>query len=71
MSGKIADALTDLQGLYDAGADPLAVMQDLLETTHFLTPGEGRAGGARILRTAVRARPSARRNWRPNCRSLR
>jgi DNA polymerase-3 subunit gamma/tau len=23
--------------LYDAGADPLAVMQDLLETTHFLT----------------------------------
>ena len=37
MSGRIADALTDLQGLYDAGADPLAVMQDLLETTHFLT----------------------------------
>ncbi len=37
MEGSIADALTDLQGLYDAGADPLAVMQDLLETTHFLT----------------------------------
>jgi DNA polymerase-3 subunit gamma/tau len=37
MGGKIADALTDLAGLYDAGADPLAVMQDLLETTHFLT----------------------------------
>lgn len=37
MGGKIADALSDLQGLYDAGADPLAVMQDLLETTHFLT----------------------------------
>jgi DNA polymerase-3 subunit gamma/tau len=37
MGGKIADALVDLQGLYDAGADPLAVMQDLLETTHFLT----------------------------------
>jgi DNA polymerase-3 subunit gamma/tau len=37
MGGKIADALTDLQGLYDAGADPLAVMQDLLETSHFLT----------------------------------
>jgi DNA polymerase III subunit gamma/tau len=37
MGGKISDALTDLQGLYDAGADPLAVMQDLLETTHFLT----------------------------------
>jgi DNA polymerase-3 subunit gamma/tau len=37
MGGKIADALTDLAGLYDAGVDPLAVMQDLLETAHFLT----------------------------------
>ena len=37
MGGGIAEALADLQGLYDAGADPLAVMQDLLETTHFLT----------------------------------
>jgi DNA polymerase-3 subunit gamma/tau len=37
MAGKIADALTDLAGLYDSGADPLAVMQDLLEITHFLT----------------------------------
>ena len=26
-----------MQGLYDSGADPLAVMQDLLEITHFLT----------------------------------
>ena len=37
MGGDIAAALTDLSSLYDAGADPLAVMQDLLETTHFLT----------------------------------
>jgi DNA polymerase-3 subunit gamma/tau len=37
MGGRIADALTDLNELYDRGADPLAVMQDLLETTHFLT----------------------------------
>jgi len=37
MGGKISEALTDLKTLYDAGADPLAVMQDLLETTHFLT----------------------------------
>jgi DNA polymerase-3 subunit gamma/tau len=37
MGGQVAEALTDVQGLYDAGADPLAVMQDLLETTHFLT----------------------------------
>ena len=37
MGGKVAEALNDLTGLYDAGADPLAIMQDLLETTHFLT----------------------------------
>jgi DNA polymerase-3 subunit gamma/tau len=37
MGGKIADALADLNELYDRGADPLAVMQDLLETAYFLT----------------------------------
>ena len=37
MGGKIAEALKDLNELYDVGADPLVVMQDLLETTHFLT----------------------------------
>src|SRR5579885_3490947 len=29
MGGKVAEALADVQALYDAGADPLAVMQDL------------------------------------------
>ena len=37
MGGAIADALKDLGELYDHGADPLAVMQDLLEVVHFLT----------------------------------
>jgi DNA polymerase-3 subunit gamma/tau len=37
MGGKIAEALADLGNLYDHGADPLAVMQDLLEIVHFLT----------------------------------
>ena len=37
MGGDIAAALKELNALYDVGADPLAVMQDLLETTHFLT----------------------------------
>jgi DNA polymerase-3 subunit gamma/tau len=37
MGGKIAEALKDLGELYDVGADPLVVIQDLLETTHFLT----------------------------------
>ncbi|MBI3675958.1 MAG: DNA polymerase III subunit gamma/tau [Proteobacteria bacterium] len=37
MGGAIAEALKELNELYDRGADPLAVMQDLLETVHFLT----------------------------------
>ena len=37
MGAQVSEALADLQSLYDAGADPLAVMQDLLETVHFLT----------------------------------
>ncbi|HKD46497.1 MAG TPA: DNA polymerase III subunit gamma/tau [Rhizomicrobium sp.] len=37
MSGDVPAALNDLGALYDSGADPLAVMQDLLEITHFLT----------------------------------
>ena len=37
MGGRIAEALADLSNLYDHGADPLAVMQDLLEIVHFLT----------------------------------
>ncbi|HZQ40454.1 MAG TPA: DNA polymerase III subunit gamma/tau, partial [Rhizomicrobium sp.] len=37
MKGDVSAALNDLAALYDSGADPLAVMQDLLEITHFLT----------------------------------
>jgi DNA polymerase III subunit gamma/tau len=37
MGGEIAPALALLRDMYDAGADPLVVLQDLLETTHFLT----------------------------------
>jgi DNA polymerase III subunit gamma/tau len=37
MGGKTAEALAELGALYDHGADPLAVMQDLLEIVHFLT----------------------------------
>jgi len=37
MTGDVPAALADLGALYDSGADPLAVMQDLLEITHFLT----------------------------------
>ncbi len=37
MGGDVPGALSDLGALYDSGADPLAVMQDLMEITHFLT----------------------------------
>ncbi len=37
MAGDIAPALELLGDLYAAGADPLVVLQDLLELTHFLT----------------------------------
>lgn len=37
LGGRIQDALLLLSSLYDRGADPMAVVQDLLEATHFLT----------------------------------
>jgi len=37
IGGEIAAALAEFKALYENGADPLAVIQDLLETTHFLT----------------------------------
>ncbi|MCG8493250.1 MAG: DNA polymerase III subunit gamma/tau [Sneathiellales bacterium] len=35
--GEIAEALTILRAQYDRGADPVVVIQDLLELTHWLT----------------------------------
>lgn len=37
MAGKAAEALGGLRGLYDSGADPQQVLQDLLEITHWLS----------------------------------
>ncbi len=75
MGGRIAEALAELEALYDWGADPLVVIQDLLEMTHFLTrlkiaPGaegffEGGTGEAkRAAETAARLSvPSLTRAW--------
>jgi DNA polymerase III subunit gamma/tau len=75
MGGAVGGALDDLTELYDRGADPLAVMQDLLEITHFLTrvkvaPGaEGffDGGSAEAARAAEMAGklsvPSLTRAW--------
>jgi DNA polymerase-3 subunit gamma/tau len=37
MKGEIGPALAELRGQYDSGADPVAVLTDLLELTHWLT----------------------------------
>ena len=37
MRGQIKEALTDLGDLYERGSEPEAVIQDLLEITHWLT----------------------------------
>jgi DNA polymerase-3 subunit gamma/tau len=75
MAGNVAAALLDLNGLYDHGADPLAVMQDLLEIVHFLTrvkvaPGaegffDGGSGEAkRVSEMAAKLSvPSLTRAW--------
>jgi DNA polymerase-3 subunit gamma/tau len=75
MGGDVPGALADLGALYDSGADPLAVMQDLLEITHFLTrlkvapqaqgffdgaSGEARRAAALAAKLSV---PSLTRAW--------
>ncbi|WP_439816598.1 DNA polymerase III subunit gamma/tau [Zavarzinia sp. CC-PAN008] len=37
MAGRMAEALAELRSQYDAGAEPLVVLEDLLETTHWLS----------------------------------
>jgi len=37
MRGKTADALTQLRHQYDHGADPVVILSDMLELTHWLT----------------------------------
>ncbi len=37
MGGRLADALTGLERQYGAGVDPVVVIEDLLELTHWLT----------------------------------
>jgi DNA polymerase III subunit gamma/tau len=37
LKGDVAGALDRMDGLYQGGADPLSVMQDLLDLTHFVT----------------------------------
>ena len=75
LSGDIALALTTLRALYDGGADPVVVLQDLLDLTHWLTrlkivpsaaddvtvPEAERSRGAGMAATL--AMPTLTRTW--------
>jgi len=37
MAGRVSDALTELKTMHDGGADPVVVIQDLMELTHGVT----------------------------------
>ncbi|MEQ8814329.1 MAG: DNA polymerase III subunit gamma/tau [Thalassobaculum sp.] len=75
MAGRIPDALDVLRMLYDGGADPVVVIQDLMELTHAVTRMKAapKAAGANDLGEAERDRgrrlaetlavPALTRSW--------
>jgi DNA polymerase-3 subunit gamma/tau len=58
MQGDAKSALQQIESLYQGGADPLMVMQDLLDLTHFVTGSSWRRRPAAA--TPRRRRPRAR-----------
>ena len=82
MAGRIADGLTVLSELYDGGADPVVVIQDLMELTHAITRMKAapQAAGANDLGEAERERgralaetlavPSLTRTWQMLAKGL-
>ena len=68
MRGDAGGALERMDELYQGGADPAIVLQDLLELTHFADPAEADAGSRR--RRPARRRPSASAagRWPRRCR---
>ncbi|MEC9345611.1 MAG: DNA polymerase III subunit gamma/tau [Pseudomonadota bacterium] len=75
MGGDAPGALGHMRGLYDAGAEPLVVLQDMLEITHWLTatkvapgnePAEARSDEERRRGTGLVAAlgmPALSRTW--------
>lgn len=74
MRGEIAAALEGLRALYDVGADPVILLQDMLEITHMLTrlkllpeqaaaelPETDRIEGGRMAKKL--SIPALTRNW--------
>lgn len=82
MGGRIGDALTVLADLYDGGADPVVVIQDLMELTHTVTrlKAAPQAAGANDLGEAERDRgralattlavPALTRSWQMLAKGL-
>jgi len=82
MAGRIADALDLLRMLYDGGADPVVVIQDLMELTHTVTRMKAapKAAGANDLGEAERDRgrrlaetlpvPALTRSWQMLAKGL-
>jgi DNA polymerase-3 subunit gamma/tau len=60
MAGETASALEEVRAQYDAGADPQAILRDLLELTHFLTRIKIAPEAADDLTIADNERPIAR-----------
>ena len=54
MAGRISEALSSLGDLYERGAEPEAVVQDLLEISHWLT---------RLKVTAVKVDEASANGW--------
>ncbi|MDF1793163.1 MAG: DNA polymerase III subunit gamma/tau [Thalassobaculaceae bacterium] len=82
MAGRIGDGLSVLADLYDGGADPVVVIQDLMELTHGITRMKAapQAAGANDLGEAERDRgkalaetlavPSLTRTWQMLAKGL-
>ncbi len=60
MAGEIAQALNEVRSQYDSGADPQAILRDLLDLTHFLTRIKIAPEAAEDLTVADNERPIAR-----------
>ena len=60
MAGETASALEEVRAQYDAGADPQAILRDLLDLTHFLTRIKIAPEAADDLTIADNERPIAR-----------
>ena len=63
LRGDAGGALAQMDSLYQGGADPLMVLQDLLDLSAFPDPAQAGAGGRRRRPAAPKASASAPGRW--------